>query len=90
MAMRFLLSFAKDSAGTYTSNDTVGTATGAVVGVDTANLVLAKTIIGDTVFNSSEVWILMRALGSVTAAPDSGVLRLNQFRVRLVLKDNPF
>src|SRR6266699_476664 len=34
MAMRFLLSFAKDSAGTYTSNDTVGTATGTVVGVD--------------------------------------------------------
>ncbi len=90
MAMRFLLSFAKDSAGTYTSNDTVGTATGTVVGVDTASLVLAKTILGDTVFNNSEVWILLRAMGSVTAAPDSGTLRLNQFRVRLVLKDKPF
>jgi hypothetical protein len=90
MSMRFLLLFAKDSAGTYTSTDTTGTGTVAVANLQTGSLSLSKTIVGDTVFNNADVWILMRAIGTVTVAPDSGTLRLNQFTVRLVLKDKPF
>ena len=89
-SFRFQLLFSPDSAGAYTSTDTVGTGTAAVTGAQTAPLTITKTIIGDPVFSNSEVWVLMRSFETVTAAPMIGVLRLNQFRVRLVIQDNPF
>ena len=90
-SFRFKLVFAPDSAGTYTSTDSVGTGTASVTGLQTAPLPFTPlTIVGDPVFSNKEVWVLLRSFETVTAAPMIGTLRLNQFRVRLVIKDNPF
>ena len=89
-SFRFQLLFSPDSAGAYTSIDTVGTGTASVTNVQTAPLTITKTIIGDPVFSNSEVWVLLRSFETVTTAPMAGVLRLNQFRVRLVIRDKPF
>jgi len=87
---RFQLLFAPDSVGTYTSTDTVGTGTASVTGLQTTPLAVTKTIVGDPVFSNKEVWVLLRSFETVTTAPMTGTLRLNQFRVRLVIKDSPF
>jgi len=89
-SFRFKLLFAADSAGTYTSTDSVATGTVSVANVQTGSLALSKTIVGDPVFSNSSVWILLRSFETVTTAPMSGTLRVNQFRVRLVIQDKPF
>jgi len=89
-AFRFQLLFAVDSVGTYTSTDTVGTGTASVTGLQTAPLAVTKTIVGDPVFSNKEVWVLLRTFETVTTAPMTGTLRLNLFRVRLVIQDKPF
>ena len=88
--LRFQLRFAADSPSTYTSTDTVGTGTASVTGVQTAQLTINKTLLGDPLFANSSVWVLLRSFESVSAAPMTGTIRLNQFRVRLVIQDKPF
>jgi len=88
---RFKLLFAPDSAGTYTSTDSVGTGTASVTGLQTVPLPFTPlTIVGDPVFSNKEVWVLLRSFETVTAQPMTGTLRLNQLRVRVVIQDKPF
>ncbi|OLE60539.1 MAG: hypothetical protein AUG10_05315 [Gemmatimonadetes bacterium 13_1_20CM_2_70_10] len=68
----------------------MATDTVSVANVQTGSLALSKTIVGDPVFSNSSVWILLRSFETVTTAPMSGTLRVNQFRVRLVIQDKPF
>jgi len=89
-SFRFQLLFATDSNGTYASTDSVDTGPASVTGLQTAPLAVTKTIVGDPVFSNKEVWVLLRTFEMVTAAPMTGTLRLNQFRVRLVIQDKPF
>ncbi|HEU5261568.1 MAG TPA: hypothetical protein VFU41_09125 [Gemmatimonadales bacterium] len=89
--VQYRIYFAKDSAQVYNTTPYIDASSGPVSGTTTVPLVSTAVTLGDTVFNTNELWMGMRARLTVNAGPNlSGRVRATEIRLAIILQDEVF
>ncbi len=88
----FQVFFAKSQASLFTGTPYISASSGPVSGAQTVQLLPPTAVsLADTVFNTTDLWVGVRARIATNAGPNMvGRLRLNQLRLRVFLQDKIF
>jgi hypothetical protein len=91
-SVTFQVFFAKTQAALFTGTQFFTAASGPVSGVQTVQLLPPITVaLSDTVFNTTDLWVGIRARITTNAGPNMvGRLRLTQLMLRIVVQDKLF